>query len=238
MAIHLYADKLQLCNPLGAKRGKHEITAVYYILGNIHPEFRSQQHLIHSALLVKHKYVKECGSDYADVMQPLLHDLNSLQLDGITISVNGCKRIVKGKLIAVSADNLTAHALGGFQQFFHSGHICRYITQTLLHTILVHQYNDCLAKCAVDQAPRNARSVRDKKRHETDKRRRANTHMLRLNFADEILQILAMAQGDSFVRSVTVSGSRVPCILLYTDRQVRDLKSFCFDLRHLTRPPI
>ena len=59
-------------------------------------------------------------------MQPLLHDLNSLQLDGITVSVNGCKRLVKGKLIAVSADNLTAHALGGFQQFFHSGRICRH----------------------------------------------------------------------------------------------------------------
>ena len=107
-----------LCNPLGAKRGKHKITAVYYMLGNIHPRFRSQQHLIHLALLVKHKYVKECGSDYAAVMQPLLHDLNSLQLDGITVSVNGCKRIVKGKLIAVSADNLTAHALGGFHVYF------------------------------------------------------------------------------------------------------------------------
>jgi len=126
LAIHLYADEVELCNPLGAKRGKHKITAVYYILGNIHSKFRSQQHLIHLALLVKHKYVKECGYDYKAVMQPLLHDLNSLQLDGITVSVNGCKRLVKGKLIAVSADNLTAHALGGFQQFFHSGRICRH----------------------------------------------------------------------------------------------------------------
>jgi hypothetical protein len=39
-----------------------------------------------------------------------------------------------------------------------------------------------------------------------------------------------MAQcGDDFVRFVGVSTARVPSIVLYTDRQIRDIKSFCFN---------
>lgn len=40
-----------------------------------------------------------------------------------------------------------------------------------------------------------------------------------------------MVQSQSFVRSVEVSDDRIPCVILYTDRQLRDIKSFCFDAR-------
>ena len=121
VAINLYVDEVELCNPLGSKRGKHKVTAVYYVVSNIHSKFRSKQHLIHLALLLKHKYVKEAGGDYTEFMKPLLHDLTVLQLHGIEVAVNGHNRVLKGKLIAVSADNLSAHALGGFQQCFNRG---------------------------------------------------------------------------------------------------------------------
>jgi len=124
LQINLYVDELELCNPLGAKKGKHKITAVYYLIGNVHPKFRSQQRMIHLALLVKHKHVKEHG--YANVFQPLIHDLEILQADGITFAVNGVSRLVKGKLTSISADNLSAHALAGFQQHFNCGRMCRF----------------------------------------------------------------------------------------------------------------
>jgi len=53
----------------------------------------------------------------------------------------------------------------------------------------------------------------------------------RLNFTDEILQVMAMAQSDIFVREVRISGNRVLCIMVYHDSQLRDIKSFCFDAR-------
>jgi len=126
VAINLYVDEVELCNPLGSKRGKHKVTAVCYVVSNIHSKFRSKQHLIHLALLLKHKYVKEAGGDYTEFMKPLLHDLTVLQLHGIEVAVNGHNRVLKGKLIAVSADNLSAHALGGFQQCFNRGRMCRH----------------------------------------------------------------------------------------------------------------
>jgi len=78
-------------------------------------------------------------------------------------------------------------------------------------------------------APRNSRSVRDKKHQQSQKARLQRQTHHRLNFADEILQVLAMAQDDSFVRCVQISGNRVPCIVLYRDRQLREIKAFCFD---------
>lgn len=32
--LHLYLDELELCNPIGAKQGKHKLTAVYFTIGN------------------------------------------------------------------------------------------------------------------------------------------------------------------------------------------------------------
>jgi len=40
LQIQLYIDELELCNPIGAKRSKHKVTAVYYMVGNLHPRYR------------------------------------------------------------------------------------------------------------------------------------------------------------------------------------------------------
>ena len=41
-----------------------------------------------------------------------------------------------------------------------------------------------------------------------------------------------MEQEDSYVCSVQISGNRVPCIVLYRDRQLREIKAFHFDSCH------
>ena len=126
LQVQLYIDELELCNPIGAKRGRHKVTAIYYVIGNIHPRFRTQQRFIHLALLVRHKLIKESGDNYSQFLQPLIHDLKILQTEGVSVSVCGCSVNMKGKVISISADNLSAHAVGGFQQHFHSGRICRF----------------------------------------------------------------------------------------------------------------
>lgn len=51
------------------------------------------------------------------MLAPLIRDLQILQTDGISIR-EPTTIILKGKLVSISADNLSAHALGGFQQNF------------------------------------------------------------------------------------------------------------------------
>ena len=46
-----------------------------------------------------------------------------------------------------------------------------------------------------------------------------------------MMQVLAMTQTDSFVQQVTVGADRVPSVVLFTARQLRELRAFCFDAR-------
>jgi len=45
------------------------------------------------------------------------------------------------------------------------------------------------------------------------------------------MQVLAESQTDSFVQQVTVGADRVPSVVLFTARQLWELRSFCFDAR-------
>ena len=42
------------------------------------------------------------------------------------MQINGVEQVVFGSLIAVCGDNLSSHAIGGFQEYFNSGRICRF----------------------------------------------------------------------------------------------------------------
>ena len=57
LRIHLYTDEFEICNPIGPKRKKHKICAFYYVIGNLHPKYRSHLKHIHLALLVRHRFV-------------------------------------------------------------------------------------------------------------------------------------------------------------------------------------
>jgi len=126
LRIHLYCDEFEVCNPIGPKKGKHKITAFYYTVGNFHPKWRSQTRWIFLAILIKHQFLVANGLCYEAVLQPLLTDLKHLQEHGVEIVTNSNQKCtVKGKLVSVSADNLSAHTIAGFQQHFHAGRICR-----------------------------------------------------------------------------------------------------------------
>lgn len=90
-------------------------------------------------------------------------------------------------------------------------------------------YNDLIDTMEVDEAPRNTRVVHNKKAAERREQRAANGKATCHNFADEIQTVFTMSQSDDFVRYVVLSRSRVPSVILYTDRQLREVKSFCFN---------
>jgi len=119
--LHMYIDEFEVANPIGANRGKHKMTAVYFTVGNLTPAFRSQQKFIFMALLAKHTLVKECK--YAAILAPLVQDLQQLETVGVKDKYG---RIYRGAVATVSADNLSAHGVAGFRQSFASGRICRF----------------------------------------------------------------------------------------------------------------
>jgi len=111
-----------VCNPLGTSRKKHKITAVYWVLANVPPQFRATLKSIYLALLCKAVDVKKYG--YEAVLEPLLKDIAKLEEEGLFIPLYGKK--IKGTVVSVVADNLGAHSLGGFLESFSGSHVCRF----------------------------------------------------------------------------------------------------------------
>ncbi len=75
-------------------------------------------------MLCKANDAKKYG--YSHVLEPLLTDIKTLEQDGVFVSSFG--RFIKGTVFCVIADNLGAHAVGGFLENFSGAHVCRFCT--------------------------------------------------------------------------------------------------------------
>ncbi len=91
------------------------------------PKYRSALHAIQLAILVKVTDLHKNG--YVGVLVPLLHDVHTLEQDGVFIERVG--QNVKGTIFFVSADNLAAHGLRGFVESFRAGYVCRFCMATI-----------------------------------------------------------------------------------------------------------
>lgn len=122
IALGLYIDDFEVCNPLGTSKKKHKICAVYWVLANLPLLYRSSLTSINLALLCHTSDVKTYG--YSAVLEPLLRDIEQLETKGVYIErLGGC---VQGTVAFVSADNLAAHSLAGFQECFIVDKCCRF----------------------------------------------------------------------------------------------------------------
>lgn len=66
--------------------------------------------------------MKRCGIQ--TILKPMLDNLIKLERHGITITVDGIEQTIHAALATFSADNLSAHMLGGFTELFNSHRIC------------------------------------------------------------------------------------------------------------------
>ena len=66
-------------------------------------------------ILVKCDWIKEGTYTLSDVFKQLVLDLNNLENEGLDITNQGHKLHVKGWSITLSADNLSTHDIGRFQ---------------------------------------------------------------------------------------------------------------------------
>lgn len=127
ISLCLYVDDFEVCNPLGTSRKKHKLCTVYWTFGNLPPGSSSALSSIYLALLCKVDFVKEYG--YQKLFEPLLHDLVTLEQEGVFIPQLGS--FIKGTVQCVIADNLGAHGLAGFIESFSGKYFCRFCTAQL-----------------------------------------------------------------------------------------------------------
>lgn len=113
LALQVYFDEFEVCNPLGSKRGKHKLLAGYLSLLNHMPQSRSKLDDKYLILLAKRSLVTKFS--YQEILKPLLNDLQQLESNGINI--NGT--VMKGSLLYVSGDNLSTTNLVVFENVFH-----------------------------------------------------------------------------------------------------------------------
>ena len=124
LQILLYIDEFTVANPLGYRVTKYKITAVYFLLGNLEPKFRSKVDLIQLAALARTMHVKRHGM--LTLLKPLIRDIKVLETDGISVMFENRTLHFRGTCSMCAADNLGAHDIGMFPKNFSTSlRLCR-----------------------------------------------------------------------------------------------------------------
>lgn len=123
LKIQLYADELEICNPIGSKSGIHKICNVYFTIRNLPREFSSKLNNIFVVCLINSNDLKSLETDFNNVWHPIVNDLKYLETHGIKTTNHG---ILKGTLTHLSFDNLGANLGLGFASSFAASNYCRF----------------------------------------------------------------------------------------------------------------
>lgn len=83
LRLHFYMHEFEVANPLGSKRGRHKLTAIYFKLGNLGHKDTSKLQNIYLSTLVHHRFIKKELTSYAEVLQHPITDLAMLETTGI-----------------------------------------------------------------------------------------------------------------------------------------------------------
>lgn len=100
---------------------------IYWVIANLPIRLRSTLSSICLAALCKTVHIKQYG--YNKVLEPLIRDLKHLKTTGIFVKRLGS--CIKGIVMYVSADNLGAHSLAGYQESFNVEKFCRFCLASL-----------------------------------------------------------------------------------------------------------
>ena len=109
-----YYDELEVVNPIGSYVKKHKLGCLFFTLANIRPQFCSTLKSIFVVCVGRYEDISSYGLDA--FLEPFVDDLKTLYFDGVTAEIGGKVCTFYGGLLAFLADNLAAHAVGGFKQ--------------------------------------------------------------------------------------------------------------------------
>ena len=117
LQLIINTDDLEIVNLLGSHVKKHKVTIFYYTVANIRPDYRSRLHAIQLLAVAKTKDLKANNCEGVRLLlQDLIETVNKLSGGGIKMLLHGSTQLVEGSLVAVCADTLAAHWIGGFKE--------------------------------------------------------------------------------------------------------------------------
>ena len=106
-----YFDEIELCNPLGSASKKNKLGCIFFTLVNIHPALRSTLKAMFLVAVADVPTIEAHGIDL--ILKPFVDDIKELTTNGLAISDQLQLQV---SLVAFLADDLAAHALGGFKE--------------------------------------------------------------------------------------------------------------------------
>lgn len=121
--LFLYNDNFEINNPLGSRKVRNKIGAVYYSLGGEPSEYASQ--LQNIFLYQLHKYVDHRDKGNEIIYANIIRELCSLQEDGIPILFEKDIIRVYFPLYAILGDNLGLNTNLGFSKGSNANNPCR-----------------------------------------------------------------------------------------------------------------
>jgi len=98
LAFILYYDELEVANPLGSRT--HKIGMFYWSLANIYPEWRSSFRAINLLAIAYYTDIVKGGLN--KILGEVVSEIKILQNEGITVLINGMKKLYKGFLLMVT----------------------------------------------------------------------------------------------------------------------------------------
>lgn len=102
LQIQLYYDNFETANPLGSKKGIHNLGCVYFILRNLPPKINYVLMNIHLVALFHSEDLKKYS--FEPILPPLIEDLKILESRGISVPFSDT--MLQGSVIQVTGDNL------------------------------------------------------------------------------------------------------------------------------------
>lgn len=111
LAIVLFHDEVEICNPLGSAAIKHKIDMYYYCIANISPKYRSRICAVKLLAIVTASHIKKYGID--KILAPIIDDL-ILLYNGYVMNLNQNEQIIFGKIVVCLGDTLGQNLWGGF----------------------------------------------------------------------------------------------------------------------------
>lgn len=133
--LHISADEFEICNPIGSKATIHKLTAFYFTIQNLPPQFRSKSDNIFLFCLCYSDDLKTKYTDINDIWDLVVKDIGFLETHGIYLE-NG--ETIKGSIALMSFDNLGANSMLGFVSCFRAQFFCRFCEMPI---------NDCRVEC-------------------------------------------------------------------------------------------
>lgn len=127
LRLELAIDDFTPTNPLGAARNDYKMLAVYMSINNIPFKLRSKNANIDIVMLCNRRVL--CNYDLKDVFKHLLQDINDIEMNGITIEIDGQSLHLEVVLSALIGDNLGMCEILGLNRGFSRG-FCRYCGST------------------------------------------------------------------------------------------------------------